>query len=53
MVEKQNKRIKVVETLSNIEDNDEVENDAGEDYVNIETDDECNNDHIEPSKNVF
>ena len=49
IVEKQNKRIKTLETLLNIEDNDEVENDAGEEYVRIETD-ECNIDDIEPTE---
>jgi hypothetical protein len=49
IVEKQNKRIKVLETLLNIEDNDETENDAGEEYVRIETD-ECNIDDIEPTE---
>jgi hypothetical protein len=49
IVEKQNKRIKTLETLLNIEDNDEVENDAGEEYVRIETD-ECNIDDIEATE---
>ena len=49
IVEKQNKRIKTLETLLNIEDNDETENDAGEEYVRIETD-ECNIDDIEPTE---
>jgi len=49
IVEKQNKRIKVLETLLNIEDNEETENDAGEEYVRIETD-ECNINDIEPTE---
>ena len=49
IVEKQNKRIKVLETLLNVEDNDETENDDGEEYVRIETD-ECNIDDIEPTE---
>ena len=35
--------------MINIEDNDETENDAGEEYVRIETD-ECNIDDIEPTE---
>jgi hypothetical protein len=50
IVEKQNKRIKTLETLLNIEDNDEVENDAGEEYVRIYDEEECNIDDIEPTE---
>jgi hypothetical protein len=37
-------------TLLNIEDNDEVENDAGEEYVRIYDEEECNIDDIEPTE---
>jgi hypothetical protein len=47
---KQNTRIKTLETLLNTEDNDGVDNDAGEQYVKIETYDECNIDDVEPTK---
>jgi hypothetical protein len=50
IVEKQNKRIKTLETLLNIEDNDEVENDAGEEYVKIYDEEECDIDDIEPTE---
>ena len=50
IVEKQNKRIKTLETLLNIEDNDEVENDAGEEYERIYDEEEVNIDDIEPSE---
>ncbi len=50
VVEKQNKRIKTLETLLNIEDNDEVENDAWEAYERINDEEECNIDDIEPSE---
>jgi hypothetical protein len=50
IVEKQDKRIKTLETLLNIEDNDEVENDAGEEYVKIYDEEECDIDDIEPTE---
>jgi hypothetical protein len=50
IVEKQNKRIKTLETLLNIEDNDEVENDAGEAYERIYDEEEVNIDDIEPTE---
>jgi hypothetical protein len=50
IVEKQNKRIKTLETLLNIEDNDDVENDAGEEYVKIYDEEECDIDDIEPTE---
>jgi uncharacterized protein (UPF0210 family) len=50
IVEKQNKRIKTLETLLNIEDNDEVENDAGEAYERIYDEQEVNIDDIEPTE---
>jgi hypothetical protein len=50
IVEKQNKRIKTLETLLNIEDDDEVENDAGEEYERIYDEEEVNIDDIEPTE---
>jgi hypothetical protein len=50
VVEKQNKRIKTLETLLNIEDNDDVENDAGQPYERIYDENEINIDDIEPSE---
>jgi hypothetical protein len=50
IVEKQNKRIKTLETLLNIDDNDEVENDAGEAYERIYDEEECDIDDIEPTE---
>jgi hypothetical protein len=50
IVEKQDKRIKTLESLLNIGDNDEVENDAGEEYVKIYDEEECNIDDIEPTE---
>jgi len=50
IVEKQNKRIKTLETLLNIEDDDNIENDAGEVYEKIIDDEEINIDDIEPTE---
>jgi hypothetical protein len=50
IVEKQNKRIKTLETLLNIDDNDDVENDAGEAYERIYDEEEVNIDDIEPTE---
>jgi hypothetical protein len=50
IVEKQNKRIKTLETLLNIDDDDEVENDAGEAYERIYDEEECDIDDIEPTE---
>ena len=50
IVEKQNKRIKTLETLLNIEVSDEVEDDAGETYERIYDDEEINIDDIEPTE---
>jgi hypothetical protein len=50
IVEKQDKRIKTLETLLNIEDNDDVENDAGEEYERIYDEEECDIDDIEPTE---
>ena len=50
IVEKQNKRIKTLETLLNIEVFDEVEDDAGEAYEKIIDDEEINIDDIEPTE---
>jgi hypothetical protein len=50
IVEKQDKRIKTLESLLNIEDNNDVEDDAGETYERIYDDDEVNIDDIEPSE---
>ena len=52
IVEKQNKRIKTLETLLNIDDNDDVENDAGEAYQRIYDDEEVDIDTIEPNMGV-
>ena len=49
IVEKQNKRIKTLETLLNIEVFDEVEDDAGQAYEKIIDDEEINIDDIEPT----
>jgi hypothetical protein len=49
VVEKQSKRIKKLEELLNIIDDDEIENDAGEDYEKIECD-EVDIDTIEPTE---
>jgi hypothetical protein len=50
IVEKQDKRIKTLESLLNVEDNDEVENDAGEAYEKIYDEEEVNIDDIEPTE---
>ena len=50
IVEKQNKRIKTLETLLNIDDDDNVENDAGEAYERIYDEEEVNIDDIEPTE---
>ena len=50
IVEKQDKRIKTLESLLNIEDNNDVEDDAGETYERIYDDEEVNIDDIEPSE---
>jgi hypothetical protein len=50
IVEKQNKRIKTLETLLNIEDDDNIENDAGEAYERIYDEEEVNIDDIEPTE---
>ena len=50
IVEKQNKRIKTLETLLNIEDDDNIENDAGEAYEKIIYEEEINIDDIEPTE---
>jgi hypothetical protein len=50
IVEKQDKRIKTLESLLNIEDNNDVEDDAGEEYVKIYDEDECDIDDIEPTE---
>lgn len=50
IVEKQNKRIKTLETLLNIDDNDDVENDAGEAYERIHDEEEIDIDTIEPTE---
>ena len=50
VVEKQNKRIKALETLLNIEDNDDVEDDAGQPYERIYDEDEIDIDTIEPTE---
>jgi hypothetical protein len=50
IVEKQDKRIKTLETLLNIEDNNDVQDDAGEAYERIYDEEECNIDDIEPTE---
>ena len=50
VVEKQSKRIKKLEELLNIVDDDEVEDDADEPYVRMNCEDECDIDEIEPSE---
>jgi len=50
IVEKQNKRIKTLETLLNIEVSDDIENDAGEAYEKIIYEEEINIDDIEPTE---
>jgi hypothetical protein len=50
IVEKQDKRIKTLESLLNIEDNNDVEDDAGEEYVKIYDEEECDIDDIEPTE---
>lgn len=50
VVEKQNKRIKTLETLLNIEDNDDVENDAGQPFERIYDENEIDIDTIEPTE---
>ena len=50
IVEKQNKRIKTLETLLNIEVSDEVEDDTGEAYEKIIYEEEINIDDIEPTE---
>lgn len=49
IVEKQSKRIKALETLLNIEDNDDVEDDAGQPFERI-YDEEVDIDTIEPTE---
>ena len=49
VVEKQSKRIKKLEEMLNIVDDDEVDDDADEPYIKIECD-EVNIDEIEPSE---
>ena len=50
VVEKQSKRIKKLEEMLNIIDDDEVEDDADEPYTRINCEDECDIDEIEPSE---
>jgi hypothetical protein len=50
IVEKQDKRIKTLESLLNIEDNNDEEDDAGKEYVKIYDEEECNIDDIEPTE---
>ena len=50
IVEKQNKRIKKLEEMLGIVDDDEVENDADEPYTRINCEDEVDIDTIEPSE---
>jgi hypothetical protein len=52
VVEKQSKRIKKLEEMLNIIDDDEVEDDADEPYTRINCEDECDIDEIEPSEPV-
>jgi hypothetical protein len=50
IVEKQDKRIKTLESLLNIEDDNDEEDDTGEEYVKIYDEEECNIDDIEPTE---
>jgi hypothetical protein len=50
IVEKQNKRIKTLETLLNIEVSDDIENDVGEVYEKIIDEEEINIEDIEPTE---
>ena len=50
VVEKQSKRIKKLEEMLNIIDDDEVEDDADEPYTRINCEDEVDIDEIEPSE---
>ena len=50
VVEKQSKRIKKLEEMLNIVDDDEVEDDADEPYTRINCEDEVDIDDIEPSE---
>jgi len=50
IVEKQDKDIKTLKSLLNIEDNNDIEDDAGEEYVQIYDEEEVNIDEIEPSE---
>ena len=50
IVEKQNERIKTLETLLNIEVSDDIENDAGQAYEKIIYEEEINIDDIEPTE---
>ena len=50
VVEKQSKRIKKLEEMLNIIDDDEVEDDADEPYIRINCEDEVDIDDIEPSE---
>ena len=50
IVEKQNKRIKALETLLNIDDNDDVEDDAGQPYERIYDENEIDINTIEPTE---
>ena len=52
VVEKQSKRIKKLEEMLNIIDDDEVEDDADEPYTRINCEDEVDIDTIEPSEPV-
>ena len=49
VVEKQSKRIKKLEEMLGIVDDDEVEDDTDEPYTRINCEDECDIDEIEPS----
>ena len=50
VVENQSKRIKKLEEMFNIVDDDEVDDDTDEPYTRIDCDDECDIDEIEPSE---
>ena len=50
VVEKQSKRIKKLEEMLGIVDDDEVEDDADEPYVRMNCEDEVDIDDIEPSE---
>ena len=52
VVEKQSKRIKKLEEMLNIIDDDEVEDDADEPYTRINCEDEVDIDEIEPSEHT-